>query len=90
MAAAAAAAIDCNDSGRTLPQHRKTAVSFRDTSLLRIFQIALTALQQLKARAMGTLDPKQVGPPRSHMLPFKAALCYRHGVFQAGGFRAHT
>eukprot|EP00611_Tribonema_gayanum_P000066 TRINITY_DN1003_c0_g1_i5.p1 TRINITY_DN1003_c0_g1~~TRINITY_DN1003_c0_g1_i5.p1 ORF type:complete len:1118 (+),score=547.47 TRINITY_DN1003_c0_g1_i5:341-3694(+) len=51
--------INIPSNGRTLPQHRKTAVSFRDTCLLRIFNIALTALQQLKSRTQGPLDPKQ-------------------------------
>ena len=34
--------------GRTLTQHRKAAVSFRDRSLYQIFQISLTSLQYLK------------------------------------------
>lgn len=46
-------------SGRTLPQHRKTAVSFRDMCLLRIFQISLTALQQLQLRQVVAATPKQ-------------------------------
>ncbi|KAG2485018.1 hypothetical protein HYH03_016221 [Edaphochlamys debaryana] len=36
--------------GRTLTQHRKAAVNFRDTALLRAFQVALLALQELQAR----------------------------------------
>ncbi|GIL63010.1 hypothetical protein Vafri_17171 [Volvox africanus] len=36
--------------GRTLTQHRKAAVNFRDTVLLRAFQVSLLALQELKAR----------------------------------------
>lgn len=34
--------------GRTLTQHRKAAVSFRDRSLFQIFQISLNTLQYLK------------------------------------------
>eukprot|EP00698_Gefionella_okellyi_P000263 TRINITY_DN10225_c0_g1_i1.p1 TRINITY_DN10225_c0_g1~~TRINITY_DN10225_c0_g1_i1.p1 ORF type:complete len:1059 (+),score=225.48 TRINITY_DN10225_c0_g1_i1:26-3202(+) len=38
--------------GRTLSQHRKVAVSFRDQSLFRIFQISLTTLQKIEQRAV--------------------------------------
>jgi len=41
-------------NGRTLMQHRKTSVSFRDISLFKIFQISLTTLQQLQSRVIGT------------------------------------
>lgn len=40
-------------NGRTLMQHRKTSVSFRDISLFKVFQISLTTLQQLKSRIIG-------------------------------------
>jgi exportin-7 len=40
-------------SGRTLSQHRKTSVSFRDFCLLRVFQLGLTTLKQLQTRAIG-------------------------------------
>lgn len=39
--------------GRTLTQHRKTSVSFRDVSLLKVFQISLTTLKQLQSGAIG-------------------------------------
>jgi len=39
-------------SGRTLTQHRKTAVSFRDVSLFPIFQLGLTTLKQLHTGAI--------------------------------------
>lgn len=39
-------------SGRTLPQHRKTSVSFRDISLLTVFQLGLTTLRQLQTGAI--------------------------------------
>jgi exportin-7 len=39
-------------SGRTLTQHRKTSVSFRDVSLLKVFQLGLTTLKQLQTRAI--------------------------------------
>jgi len=35
-------------SGRTLTQHRKTSVSFRDVCLLKVFQMGLTTLKQLQ------------------------------------------
>ncbi|CAN0190163.1 unnamed protein product, partial [Phaeothamnion confervicola] len=35
-------------SGRTLPQHRKTAVSFRDVALFRIFHFSLSTMQQVR------------------------------------------
>ncbi|GMI06261.1 hypothetical protein TrVE_jg13515 [Triparma verrucosa] len=41
-------------TGRTLTQHRKTAVSFRDVSLFRVFQLALTTLSQLKTSTIQT------------------------------------
>ena len=34
--------------GRTLTQHRKIAVAFRDQSLLKTFQMSLTGLKQLQ------------------------------------------
>ena len=39
-------------TGRTLTQHRKTAVSFRDQSLLDIFNVAFNILQQLQVCAV--------------------------------------
>ncbi|MGK3734703.1 MAG: exportin-7 [Bacillariaceae sp.] len=39
-------------SGRTLTQHRKTSVSFRDVCLLKVFQLGLTTLKQLQTRAI--------------------------------------
>ncbi len=41
-------------SGRTLTQHRKTSVSFRDVCLFKVFQLGLTTLKQLQTRAIGT------------------------------------
>jgi exportin-7 len=40
-------------SGRTLTQHRKASVSFRDVSLFKVFQLGLTTLKQLQTRAIG-------------------------------------
>lgn len=40
-------------SGRTLTQHRKTSVSFRDVCLFKVFQLGLTTLKQLQSRAIG-------------------------------------
>lgn len=36
--------------GRTLTQHRKVAVNFRDSLLLRVFQLSLSALQDMAAK----------------------------------------
>lgn len=46
--------LNIPSAGRTLTQHRKTSVSFRDVSLLKIFQIGLTTLKQLQTRAIST------------------------------------
>jgi exportin-7 len=42
-------------AGRTLTQHRKTSVSFRDESLLKVFQLGLTTLKQLQTGVIGKL-----------------------------------
>jgi len=44
--------------GRTLTQHRKTSVSFRDVCLFKVFQLGLTTLKQLQTRAIAA-DPRQ-------------------------------
>jgi len=46
-------------SGRTLTQHRKTSVSFRDVCLFKVFQLGLTTLKQLQTRQIATADPRQ-------------------------------
>jgi exportin-7 len=40
-------------SGRTLTQHRKSSVSFRDVCLFKVFQLGLTTLKQLQTGAIG-------------------------------------
>lgn len=40
-------------TGRTLTQHRKTSVSFRDVCLFKVFQLGLTTLKQLQSGAIG-------------------------------------
>lgn len=45
--------------GKTLTVHRKTAVSFRDQSLLHVFQISVTTLKNLKAGIIIGATPKQ-------------------------------
>ena len=40
-------------TGRTLTQHRKTSVSFRDVCLFKVFQLGLTTLKQLQTRTIG-------------------------------------
>ena len=42
-------------TGRTLTQHRKTSVSFRDVCLFKVFQLGLTTLRQLQTRAIGKI-----------------------------------
>lgn len=44
--------------GRTLTQHRKTSVSFRDVCLFKVFQLGLTTLKQLQSRAISA-NPRQ-------------------------------
>lgn len=39
-------------SGRTLTQHRKSSVSFRDVCLFKVFQLGLTTLKQLQTGAI--------------------------------------
>jgi exportin-7 len=40
-------------TGRTLTQHRKTSVSFRDVCLLKVFQMGLTTAKQLQTGSIG-------------------------------------
>mmetsp|Transcript_37395 Transcript_37395/g.101259 ORF Transcript_37395/g.101259 Transcript_37395/m.101259 type:complete len:212 (-) Transcript_37395:3071-3706(-) len=47
-------------TGRTLTQHRKTAVSFRDQSLLDIFNVAFNILQQLQVHKLAVF--KRLSP----------------------------
>lgn len=55
-------------SGRTLTLHRKTAVSFRDLCLFRIFQISLSTLQQVKCRQFTNAAPQQEVKIAEHAL----------------------
>lgn len=54
--------------GRTLTAHRKSAVSFRDTALFTVFQLALTALRQLAAAPQP--DTKLQDQVRSGIAPW--------------------
>ena len=45
--------------GRTLTQHRKIAVAFRDQSLLKTFQLSLSALKQLQGTSMADIKLKE-------------------------------
>lgn len=47
--------LNIPNAGRTLTQHRKTSVSFRDSCLFQVFQLGLTTLQQLQSRVIGEL-----------------------------------
>lgn len=68
--------------GRTLTQHRKIAVAFRDQSLLKTFVLSLSALKQLQ----NTSDLKlkeQVRVPNLHVLalhPAEYAVCCTTGM----------
>lgn len=46
-------------TGRTLTHHRKAAVSFRDLSLLKAFQMSMTTLRHLQNRAIVGASPDQ-------------------------------
>jgi hypothetical protein len=46
-------------TGRTLTQHRKTSVSFRDVCLLKVFQLGFTTLKQLQTRSISKLRRKE-------------------------------
>jgi exportin-7 len=46
-------------TGRTLTQHRKVAVSFRDNSLFSIFQIAITSLNHLQTKSLPAISYDQ-------------------------------
>ncbi|CAM9898423.1 unnamed protein product, partial [Ectocarpus sp. 6 AP-2014] len=65
--------INIPTTGRTLPQHRKTAVSFRDLCLLPIFQIALKSMQQIQMRQIVNASPAQ----EAAMLEQALSLCTR-------------
>jgi hypothetical protein len=43
-------------AGRTMTQHRKLAVAFRDGGLLKVFQIAVGAMQLLQGNAAAADD----------------------------------
>ncbi|CAI5723453.1 hypothetical protein KXD40_000640 [Peronospora effusa] len=45
--------------GRNITFHRKSAVSFREDSLFRIFQVALTSIKQLQMHNIGGATPQQ-------------------------------
>jgi len=47
-------------TGRTLTQHRKTSVSFRDVCLFKVFQLGLTTLKQLQTRAIVANQTQEV------------------------------
>lgn len=48
--------LNVPSSGRTLTQHRKTSVSFRDLCLFKVWQLGLTTLKQLQSRAISELN----------------------------------
>ncbi len=48
-------------TGRTLTQHRKTSVSFRDNCLFKVFQLGLHTLGQLQTRQIGKFWEEEDG-----------------------------
>jgi hypothetical protein len=52
--------MNINKTGLPLAIHRKKSVSFRDKSLLQIFQVALQTLGQLLSGTYGQITPVQV------------------------------
>jgi exportin-7 len=48
-------------SGRTLTQHRKTSVSFRDVCLLKVVQLGLTTLKQLQSGSISKSHSREQG-----------------------------
>ena len=58
--------------GRTLTQHRKIAVAFRDQSLLKTFQISLAALKQLQSTAADETKLKE----QVHTMVFSYACMF--------------
>ena len=47
-------------SGRTLTQHRKTSVSFRDVCLFKVFQLGMTSLKQLQSGTISKTEMRVV------------------------------
>ena len=52
--------MNINKTGLPLAIHRKKSVSFRDKSLLQIFQVAMQTLGQLLSGTYGQITPLQV------------------------------
>jgi hypothetical protein len=55
-------------SGRTLTQHRKTSVSFRDVCLLKVFQLGLTTLKQLQTRSISKYNTIGIFTSTGHLV----------------------
>ena len=45
--------------GRTLTQHRKLAVAFRDQALFKVFELALVAMRQLQSTQMADTELRE-------------------------------
>lgn len=52
--------------GRTLTQHRKAAVSFRDGALLRVFTLSLSALAEMAQKGADNKLKEQVHYHQNH------------------------
>jgi len=62
------AEMNVNKTGQSLSMHRKKSVSFRDRSLLHLFQLSLQTMSQLVSGAMGAISPPQDGRLREQAL----------------------
>lgn len=63
--------------GRTVTQHRKLAVAFRDNALLKVFQLAIGSLRTLAPPAhCSSKLQEQVGNAPSKLLLFTKASCF--------------
>jgi hypothetical protein len=62
--------MNINKTGLPLATHRKKSVSFRDKSLLQIFQVGMQTLGQLVSGSYGQMNQNQVHPA--------PALCSSH------------
>ncbi|RYY34669.1 hypothetical protein EON62_03075 [archaeon] len=68
--------MNYKNRNRTMTQHRKVAVSFRDTSLFQTFDISLNMLNQVATRSIsfGALPPAEAGVLENKMLELALQL----------------
>lgn len=68
--------MNAKAKNRTLTQHRKVAVSFRDTALFPVFEISLTMLHQVATRSISTsrLPPAEADRAEDMLLELTLSL----------------